>query len=75
MTDLGPYKYYFRMEVIRDRQNQILKLSQRSYLKKVLRDFGIWDCNKKHNTLINTHTKLQKAEAEYELKTADIKWY
>ena len=41
----------------------------------MLRDFRIWDCNKKHNTPINTHTKLQKAEADYKPKTADIKWY
>ena len=75
MTDLGPCKYYLGMEVIRDRQNRTLKLSQRSYLEKVLRDFGMWDCNKKHDTPIDTHTKLQKAEAEYEPKAADIKWY
>ena len=58
MTDLGPYKYYLGMEVTRDRQNRTLKLSQRSYLEKVLRDFGMWDCNKKHDTPIDTHTKL-----------------
>jgi len=75
MTDLGPCKYYLGMEVTRDRQNRTLKLSQRSYLEKVLRDFGMWDCNKKHDTPIDTHTKLQKAEAEYEPKIADIKWY
>jgi hypothetical protein len=75
MTDLGPCKYYLGMEVTRDRQNRTLKLSQRSYLEKVLRNFGIWDCNKKHDTPIDTHTKLQKAEADYEPKTADIKWY
>ena len=41
----------------------------------MLRDFGIWDYNKKYNTLINTHTKLQKVETKYELKIANIKWY
>ena len=75
MTDLGPCKYYLGMEVTRDRQNRTLKLSQRSYLEKVLRDFRMWDCNKKHDTPIDTHIKLQKAEAEYKPKTADIKWY
>jgi hypothetical protein len=75
MTDLGSCKYYLRMEVIRDRQNRTLKLSQQSYLERMLRDFGLWDCDKKHDTPIDTHTKLQKAEAEYEPGTADIKWY
>ena len=41
----------------------------------MLRDFRIWDCNKKHNTPINTHIKLQKVEAKYKLKIANIKWY
>lgn len=75
MTDLGPCKYYLGMEVIRDRQNRTLKLSQRSYLEKVLRDFDMWDCNKRHDTPIDTHTKLQKAEQDYEPKPAEIKWY
>ena len=75
MTDLGPCKYYLGMEVIRDRQNRTLKLSQRSYLEKILRDFEMWDCNKRHDTPIDTHTKLQKAEPDYEPKPAEIKWY
>jgi hypothetical protein len=66
MTDLSPCKYYLGMEVIRDRQNRALKLSQRSYLEKVPRDFGMWDCNKKHDTPIDAHTKLQRADAEFE---------
>ena len=41
----------------------------------MLCDFGMWDYNKKHNILINTHTKLQKVEAEYKPKTTNIKWY
>jgi hypothetical protein len=41
ITDLGPYKYYLGIEVIQDQQNRTLKLSQRSYLKKVLQDFGM----------------------------------
>jgi hypothetical protein len=75
MTDLGPCKYYLGMEVIRDRRNRSLKLSQRCYLEKVLRDFKMWDCNKRHDTPIDTHTKLQKAEPDFEPGPAEIKWY
>lgn len=75
ITDLGPCRYYLGMEVIRDRQNRMIKLSQRSYLEKVLRDFDMWDCNKKHDTPIDIHTKLQKAEPGYEPKPAEVKWY
>ena len=35
----------------------------------------MWDYNKKYNTPIDIYTKLQKAEAEYKLKTANIKQY
>jgi hypothetical protein len=75
MTDLGPCRYYLGMEVIRDRPNRTIKLSQRSYLERVLRDFDMWECNKKHDTPIDIHTKLQKAEPGYEPKLAEVKWY
>ena len=39
----------------------------------MLRDFRMWDYNKKYNTPIGTYTKLQKVEAKYKPKTADIK--
>jgi hypothetical protein len=75
MTDLGPCRYYLGMEVIRDRPNRTIKLSQRSYLERVLRDFDMWECNKKHDTPIDMHTKLQKAAPGYEPKLAEVKWY
>ena len=75
MSDLGPCKYYLGMEVIRDRPNRTLKLSQRGYIEKVLRDFGFWDCNKKHDTPMATTDKLERAEPDYEPKPSTIKWY
>jgi len=36
MTDMGPCQYYLGMSVIRNRQNRIIKLSQRSYINKIL---------------------------------------
>lgn len=75
MTDLGPCKYYLGMEVIRDRENRTLKLSQRGYIEKVLTDFGMWDCNTRHDTPMATYTRLQKAEGDYKAKPEDIKWY
>lgn len=60
-----------RVEIISTEQG----LSQRSYLERVLRDFDMWECNKKHDTPIDIHTKLQKAEPGYEPKLAEVKWY
>jgi hypothetical protein len=41
MTDLGLCKYYLGIEIVWDRKNQVLKLSQQGYIKKVLRDFNM----------------------------------
>jgi hypothetical protein len=41
ITDLGLCKYYLGIEIVRDRKNQVLKLSQQGYIQKVLRDFDI----------------------------------
>jgi hypothetical protein len=73
MTDLGLCKHYLGIEIMRDRKSQVLKLSQQGYIKKVLRDFDIWNCNTKHNTLIATHTKLQKAEQDYKATKENVK--
>jgi hypothetical protein len=37
IEDLGPCSYYLGMKVTRDRPNRTIKLSQKGYLKKVLR--------------------------------------
>jgi len=42
ITDLGLCKYYFGIKVIKNQQNQTLKLSQQNYLEKVLCNFGMW---------------------------------
>lgn len=43
MTDLRPCAYYLEMSVKRNRQNRAIFLSQRAYMKKVIRDFDIED--------------------------------
>jgi hypothetical protein len=45
MTDLGPCSYYLGMSIQRDRQNRVLYLSQEAYIDKVIRQFGLDDCN------------------------------
>ena len=44
MTDLGPCSYYLGMEIQRNRTNRIVRISQASYLKKVLARFGMAKC-------------------------------
>ena len=41
MIDLGAYRHYLGMEVIRDRKAQKITLCQKSYLKNILERFGM----------------------------------
>ena len=64
MEDLGPCSYYLGMKVTRDRPNRTIKLSQKGYLEKVIKDFGMWDCNTKHDTPMETSPKHMVPETE-----------
>ena len=44
MTDLGPCTYYLGMSVRRDRPTRSLRLHQKGYIEKVLREFNMWEC-------------------------------
>ena len=41
MTDLGPVAYYLGLEVQRDRSNRKIRLSQKTYLQKILMDLNM----------------------------------
>ncbi len=44
MTDLGPCSYYLGMEIVRDRLNRTVRITQTTYLKKILSRFGMASC-------------------------------
>ena len=44
MKDLGPANKILEMQIHRDRNNRKILLSQKNYLKKVLRRFNMQDC-------------------------------
>ena len=46
MKDLGEANYILRIQIIRDRKNKILALSQASYIDKVLARFSMQDSKK-----------------------------
>lgn len=45
MTDLGEPKSFLNIDIVRDRENKILKLSQKSYIEKILKRFGFLESN------------------------------
>ena len=44
MTELGPCTYYLGMEIQRDRNKRTVRITQTTYLKKVLARFGMSNC-------------------------------
>jgi hypothetical protein len=44
MSDLGECRYYLGMEIIRDRPQRTLRLSQKGYVTKILSDFDMQEC-------------------------------
>jgi hypothetical protein len=44
MKDLGEASYVIGIEIHRDRQHKILRLSQKAYIEKVLERFRMGDC-------------------------------
>jgi Reverse transcriptase (RNA-dependent DNA polymerase)/GAG-pre-integrase domain len=74
MTDLGPCQYYLGMKVTRDRANRILRLGQRTYAERILRDFGMADC-KPAATPMDTNVNLSPAEDGYEAPQEVKRWY
>jgi hypothetical protein len=72
MTDLGACTYYLGMSVTRDRRNRVLRLNQRGYIEKVLRDFSMWECNP---TLTPMDAKLEPMPEGYKATEEDRHWY
>ena len=44
MTDGGEINHLLKMKIVRDRARRILSLSQKSYIQKILKKFGMEDC-------------------------------
>ena len=64
MSELGLYKYYLSIIMIRDYKNQILQLGQRTYLKKILLDYQKTDCKPAPTAIKIQH--LTTATANYQ---------
>lgn len=66
MSDLGPCHFYLGIEVIRDRRNHTIRLSQTVYLEKVLREQGMEGCNDRVTTPMDTSSRLVPAKSGFE---------
>lgn len=67
MKDLGPVTEMLGIQIERERDTDLIKLSQRKYINEIIKRFGVSQCKSAH-TLIISGIKLSK---EMEAKTAD----
>ncbi|KAJ6436310.1 Gag-Pol polyprotein [Purpureocillium lavendulum] len=51
MTDLGPCSHYLGMVVTRDRKSRTIRLSQKAYIEKILKDFGMCEAKPQHTPM------------------------
>ncbi|KJK73492.1 hypothetical protein H634G_11271 [Metarhizium anisopliae BRIP 53293] len=72
MTDLGHCSYYLGMTVARDRKNRTIRLSQKGYIEKVLKDFGMCEAKPQYTPMKTDQIETPEGyEPTDEIKT----WY
>ncbi|CAA7042283.1 unnamed protein product [Microthlaspi erraticum] len=74
MKDLGAARRILGMEIIRDRVNGTLQLSQSNYLKKVIENFRMTD-SKSSQTPIGAHFKLSLVTEDEECIDTEVTPY
>lgn len=75
MVDMGPISFYLRLKVEKNKENQMIKLSQLAYIDKIFSKFHL-DMANMINTQIKEITLLQpRAKSEGEATVAEKKRY
>jgi hypothetical protein len=64
MTDLGPCSYYLGMTTTRDRKNRTIRLSQKGYFEKILKDLGMCEAKPQHTPMKTD--QIDKTPESYE---------
>jgi hypothetical protein len=69
MKDLGEASYVLGIEIHRDRRNEVLGLSQKSYIEKVIKKFNMHKCNPTPAPIVNgvKFGKFQCPRNQYEI--------
>ena len=74
MTDLGELSHYLGMEVTIDTNSEKITLTQKTYMKKVLQQFGMTDC-KPVSTPMEAGVTNSLVPANRDADEKTIKWY
>jgi transposase InsO family protein len=72
MTDLGPCSHYLGMAVTRDRKNRTIRFSQKAYIEKILKEFGMTEAKPQYTPIKTDQIRtVEDYEPTEEIKT----WY
>ena len=65
MSDIGEPKNYLGLEIERDKEAKVLKVSQQKYIDKILKRFGYENCHPQRTPMtINQVSNKEKIERE-----------
>jgi hypothetical protein len=69
MNDLAEASFILGIEIHRDRRNEVLRLSQKAYLEKVLKKFSMHACNPTPAPIVkdDTYGSFQSPRNQYEI--------
>src|ERR1700722_13544574 len=74
MEDLGEARLVLGMQIIRDRANRTLTISQQAYLEKLIEKLGLMNMNAVSTPMI-PNAALVKAPSSHTASPQDISWY
>ena len=74
MTDLGELSHYLGMEITISPDRDAISLRQRTYMKKILRQFGMEDCNPV-STPMEAGVAGTLVPSAVEADSRTVKWY
>jgi transposase InsO family protein len=74
MEDLGEARLVLGMQIIRDRANRTLTISQQAYLEKLIEKLGLMNMNALSTPMI-PNAVLVKAPSNHTASPQDISWY
>ncbi|WKA01867.1 hypothetical protein VitviT2T_020119 [Vitis vinifera] len=68
MKDLGEASYVLGIKILRDRDNGVLKLSQRTYIEKILKRFNMHNCSSTRAPIVkgDNFSKAQRPQNDDE---------
>lgn len=74
MTDLGEFKTFLGLEIVRDRTRRALHLLQAKYIQKILGENHMQACNPA-NTPADPHIRLERSQPDFEATLTEKRKY